>query len=835
MVNKKKTEDSDATKNSKFKKDHFVFNIRKKFSNSKHLSVKKKYEKDSNNSFSFLKSKKTEGVKSTIISKKIIFIGLFILILAAIIFVVLSSSSQTQQKEKEPVNPYLHFSIYEKNTDIVSYGQNELVAYFIIDYQIENANSLKAKIDVYRDLDSKTVYLLKSEKYEPRSSEFENFKEALRDKLIKEGYTFNEKTKEELFNLPESSIILIPTGHIPRDLIIGDKTLIDLIEKKNVIIYIGYPFNQALDYDGTLISIEDQNTLNFNFILNEALKQGDKLVSSGLNLQSPRYKVTYQRVESDILFGAVSSFKIGEGFILFIPQYLDDGWVNGTLAAEDITKIISQSSWHKPITSKEINLSTNSDTISLFSNPFKENANYVKIKFIAEGENEGLTNQVEVSKISKSTLGTISVDTWPIHSYKITKNNIFMLFTFKEQDKVNINPNMLIYSGNTLLKSENLGSTFSDIVISRSFSPDFEPGNYLITIEEGKTYAKYLLDIKDIKIDEVLRSDFNKGNFKFRIVDENGNQVRYDSVKVSINGKEVGVFNKGEEIALTNYQGLPNGENTFTFDFGEGVLKEIKIKNNATNPFMQIIENPLNLSLLIITIIAVIIAFYVKRPEKQMFSLDIPDFPPVSSTKVTMKEKDVLDIFEKVNKNYSWNFMPLSLEELKTGFSKISIRGRNIIIGEYNLELLLDKLIVRGLVKERHHYYILSSWEKESGNELEHLVMFRRLRNIFLENVISFTDLNKSKDCDVFIEVSGEKVYLHIFSDKNIIFKALKTVIKGQTIILFDSKNQMKEFENDLASSNPSIVSFKLELSNGNIFLYTLEDLVKFIKIAKAR
>lgn len=103
----------------------------------------------------------------------------------------------------------------------------------------------------------------------------------------------------------------------------------------------------------------------------------------------------------------------------------------------------------------------------------------------------------------------------------------------------------------------------------------------------------------------------------------------------------------------------------------------------------------------VIAIIAVVIAFYVKRPEKQMFSLDIPDFPPVSAVKIPMESQKVLAVFEKVNKDYSWKNMPLTLSEIKKGIEELSYGGKKIIIGEYNLEMILDKLIARGLVKEK--------------------------------------------------------------------------------------------------------------------------------------
>ncbi|MCC7552632.1 hypothetical protein KO317_03115 [Candidatus Micrarchaeota archaeon] len=833
MPSKEKKE-KDKESALSIKKNLYIFNIRKKVKNKKNLKVKKKYTPQSKELSDLTKKIKPRNIQ---IQKKFIILGILVLLLVLGGYLLLSSLSSIQVSEdKEPVIPNMQFTIFEKDTDIVNYGKNgELVAYFLIDYNIMNANSLNAKIDVYGDVDSKTVYFLKSDKYEPKSSEFLIFKEELRTQLIKEGYTFNEKTKEELYSLPESSIILIPTGHLPRDFILSEKNLLDLIKNKNIVIYIGYPFDQALDYNGDILAL-DKNTLDFTFTFNEDLRSDDKLISSGLNLQSPRYKVSYLRTDPTMIFGCISSFKIDDGYMIFIPQYIDDGWKDGKTAAKDITKIITLSSWHKPIASKEMSLETKRNTISMFSNPVTPQAKYAKITFTGQGEYGGFKKQVEVSKLEKKTLGVITLDSWPIHPYKVTRKNIFFSIAFKEIDQKNINPNIFIYSSNTLIKTETLGSTFSNTIISKSFTPDFEPGNYLVVIQEGgNQYSKYLLDVKDISIGEIGRADFNRGNFKFKIQDSEGNQVVYSQLIVRVDGKEIKTFKLGEPVEIMGYQGLSSGAHVFSFDFGNGLVRDIEITNQGSNIFDPIINNPINLALLFITIISVVIALYIKRPEKQMYSLDIPDFPPVSSIKVPMKEREVLDVFENMNKEYSWKYMPLTLEELKTGFSKITKGGRRIVVGEYNLELLLDKLIARDLVKEKDYYYILSSWEEKSKKNVSYLVMFRKLRDLFLDNVVKFTSLGKAKECDVCIEVSGEKIFLHIFTNINSAFNALKTVNLGQTIVLFDSISQIEEFKETLSSSNRSIIAFKLELNNGNIFLYTTEELKRFIETAKIK
>jgi len=750
-------------------------------------------------------------------------------------YFVLSLPKAVGPVEAEPVYPSLDFFI--QDSDVIDYGTKpENTAYFLVQYTAKDALDLTSRIEVYQDVDSKTVFLLHSRKYEPQSDLYSEFVDSLKEQLIKEGYTFNEVTQDALFNLPDSSIILIPSGHIPQELIIGDQTILDLVERENIVIYLGFPFDQALDYTGEITYIQD--LLDFSFVYNRDLPARDKLSVSALKMTGPQYLAKYKGEEPNLICGAISSFKIGPGYMLMIPQYLDQGWRNGTEAAEDITTIIKNSKWHSPISTKQSLLekpSAINEKITLFSNPYTQEAKYAKIIFTAEGEGEGITKKIEIKKIFKTTKGEITLTEFPIYPYAISGRDARFSIRFKEYQPRSINPLIKIFLNDELVKTETIAQTVSIAIIPKTLRPDLDPGTYIITVSEGTTiFGKYLLQIKDVSAKEISQN-FNRGDFTLAIIDEDGRNVNYDTVTVRINGKEAGEFRNGEQIKIEGFQGLGSGFHEFSFDFGDGFIRTIEIENTFRPPWQDIIENPINLALAVIAIIAVVIAFYVKRPEKQMFSLDIPDFPPVSAVKIPMESQKVLAVFEKVNKDYSWKNMPLTLSEIKKGIEELSYGGKKIIIGEYNLEMILDKLIARGLVKEKNHYYLLSSWVEKSKKSARYLIMFRMLRDMFLENVVSFTGLGKAKDCDIRMEVSGEKIYLHIYEDRKVIQNALKTVTKGQTILLFDSDEEIKDFKDTLVSPNPTVVSFKLELENENIFLFTLEQLEEFIKTAKVK
>jgi len=174
-----------------------------------------------------------------------------------------------------------------------------------------------------------------------------------------------------------------------------------------------------------------------------------------------------------------------------------------------------------------------------------------------------------------------------------------------------------------------------------------------------------------------------------------------------------------------------------------------------------------------------------------------------------------------VNKEYKWNFMPLSAQELKNEMRrKITHKGVPILITDYNLDRVLNELIESDDVVKALNLYGLKQWESKGGRSIRYLALFRLLRNFFINNAIPFTDLNERKDCDIFATVKGEGVYTHIYTDENTFRKALKLISAGKNFVIFENKREMDETVKKLELSyTPTAIILKSEISSGSITL----------------
>ena len=258
-----------------------------------------------------------------------------------------------------------------------------------------------------------------------------------------------------------------------------------------------------------------------------------------------------------------------------------------------------------------------------------------------------------------------------------------------------------------------------------------------------------------------------------------------NDVKVSIGGQAQKDYQSVSTIEYVpdNFKIEENKDYEFDFVFG-GMTKKVTLRWSVSPQFY---ENPLFIFLAVLSAVVFGVGFYLKRPDVEMFGLDIPDFPPTSTMKVSVKKDSVLSIFEQVNRDYAWERMPLKLEEIKNGFRKISYGGRPVVIGDYNLERILDSLIAKGLVKEESGYYGLTQWE--DGKTIGNLAVLRQMRDVFVTNVVRFSKFGERSDCDSLINV-GQEVYVHVYDGERTVERALRTCSRGLTIIVFKSEDQ---------------------------------------------
>jgi hypothetical protein len=233
-------------------------------------------------------------------------------------------------------------------------------------------------------------------------------------------------------------------------------------------------------------------------------------------------------------------------------------------------------------------------------------------------------------------------------------------------------------------------------------------------------------------------------------------------------------------------------------------------------------DNPLVVILGVISILIFGSAQMLRRPEVLKYGLDVPDFPPQSTLKIPVKRETIMQIFNDVNADFSWQWMPLRLEELKNGFRRLTYNGKPILIGDFNLERILHKLLEEEKVKEELGYWGLADWEAASKHTIRYLTIYRIMRNVFVNNAVKFSKLDSIAECDVKAIAGKDEKYFHVMGDspEKTIHRALATAKKGTT------EEEKDAFRATLVSTSKLAIAVKMEMQNGNIMLMPVKNAI---------
>ena len=827
--------------------DKFTFNIRRRTQYIRRFSIPKTSALDLilGKGPKLKGEKKEEKKKETPQSfgnliKRLLIIGvIFILLLFGFAALLMFSHKPTVSFTEPDVS-----LVYPPGSaKFINYGEElesikDMLTVFI-NYNVDGATVGNLTVDVYGSFETKDVYFVKTRVYTPRSNNYLEFKTRLKDLLLSNGYNFKEIDVDEVDEV-KNSVLIIPSGLLPVEL---SDDLVNLTHD-NIVIYIGYPFTTVLSQNQLLSNpyCDGDTCYNFTFV-----KRGDRRfhsVCSGLNLHDPAYSVQKTSVNSypvGLVDGCLPIIHIDGGSLILFPQYLDDGWDSGDAAAEDVFRFIDGSWWHGVLYHTEYDLRTlgwnNSKT--LFIGPLTEPVDdvYFKLKLRAANP-KYLVQKVVVGHAVKDTYGSLAVSPMFAVPYKFSKQPVNLYIILKEPgNKTTVTPRAVLYKDGKMVDEFNLRPMQSnfDYPVWERINID-EPGSFVVTVEDDrKVYCRGYLHVSDIVIvdknDDYI--ELKKGLVRYEFRDELGNPITVSSVSVYMDGRSVGQFKDTSRLEFT-IPSLAPGKHRVRFDFGDGVVREQVLDYNPPNPILNIFNNTLNRILLLITIVSVVIALTIKRREIPMYHLDIPDFPPMAFKKLYVKADKVKEIFNKINQDYSWVYMPLSFDEVRSGFVRYLKRGKEVIIGDYNLQEILDKLISKGVVQEKDGYYVLTDWLEKSGHSLKYLYIYRKLRDIFIDNVVSFTKLDASKVADVEMSFAGEKNYIIIYDGdvKRVVDKIIKNNLSN-VIIVFENEKDKRRFMQEISTDSITTSWLRVNIGTDNIKLFTLDELDGYIKTRK--
>ncbi|MHA1860411.1 MAG: hypothetical protein ACTSVF_04870, partial [Candidatus Asgardarchaeia archaeon] len=764
-------------------------------------------------------------VKNTTIIIGIIII-LFGLLVGYIFFLVSSFEVSPQPTTKTLFESQVKVNILDSGLANLE-AANQFAPYMIVNFE-GSEGEIDVSLESARAPLPKDVFILTSRR--EQGTTFPLFKKELNRVLSDEGYKVNDINLEDLRRLPSNgnSVIIIPTGFLPIDLAgINDDefTVMDVVRRGYTVIYIGFGTDQGLidEESGRIIPGIDYSIqyvdekLGFTTV-------SSVTVPTGLYLTSAKYSVEMtNRAKPYMIYDALPVIK-DNGYIIFVPNTLDSGWDSGEEAAKDVAKIISGRKW----------LKASGDYIGIGPHEFvkikNRSANFIVIGKGSDDTDIYTQTKIRVYDSSNNLVGVLQINKRMIKDYRgFLSFNPYMLppevaggpswveAVFDEDVNRFQKPVMVMMyvygpDGEIVDKSV-FGSQYivpvNNYVARAPYSPRLGPGKYIIKLATGGEQKPYVFSKGVIIIPsiEVVPSglDWKNQRFAFDVLIRGSPADRevlrnLDGMEVIIDGKiheKVEYLEDAGLLYLEVKEPLERGKlHVFKFSVMDG-LEFRGVSYVSTNFY----EEWWFWAALIFTFGVMSIGILLRAKETIKYSIDIPEFEVHRKRKIYVKKEMVKDIFNKVNEDYGWHYMPLYLKEIKLGFRKIMYMGRPILIGDYNLMAILDKMIESGDVIEEMGLYMLKEWVEKSGFSPRYLAMFRQIRNILINSAMPFSRLGKRKDCDVFSEGQKGKFKIIIWDDERL--KLLEKVISkregAKIVIIFPDPVSKRRFVSEIS------------------------------------
>lgn len=712
-------------------------------------------------------------------------------------------------------------------------------------------DSMRLDLTVYRDPTPDEVFILRTTRL--RASNYPDFKSELQRSLAEKGISATEITIDDLLLLPENSrmILIVPTGYMPEIFIDGPLDMKTFAERGNVLVFIGYPPTEGVLKRGSAVpqpvsagEVEARFGLNFEM---------EKEKPERLNFTTALYSIRAQpteKIQPRVMArpGEAAIQWGGNGYVYFIATTLDDWWIasaNGS--AQQLASVVADAWWNTYYISGSMTLSGVNGTLEnkevvLLTQGMSEQAPFITSAYgrfkvaatRAEDNRSASAGKMISVAFPERAKGRMEHETEFISSL-LTDRSLQIVYSLNEEPELKHIYFTVVNSSWQNVSAVLMAAEPVSLKVSRAtyrFMNNLHSGEYIlrITDSDGRLLAQSYLKVPFFTV-AWKSSDWTLGQFMFGVFYENATDPYRESLKhirVSLDGKdETEVEAVGGAINYNVSYAPAPGPHTFTFRIGADTIL-------FGMPYVrekQLWEKPEYIVMGVLGLLFFAVAIFVRPREEVLYGIDVPDFPPLHAIAIPVKRDTVLGIFDMINRDLRWQFTPLTLHDLKAGFAKLTVRGRAVAIGEYNLEILLDQLVREGTVKSAIDYYGLASWETQSGKSIYALAMQRALRDIFVTEGVPFTPFGQNPAFDTSVHILGEKAFIHIYEDESVIERALVTAVEGRTVVVFENEDAMRDFTRRIHSSATTNVAFKLHLDspNGNIVLSPLKGIVNVL------
>ncbi|VVB66632.1 Uncharacterised protein [Candidatus Gugararchaeum adminiculabundum] len=766
-----------------------------------------------------------------------------VMLLGALAYVLFNSPGTPPAPPKVQVTPDLVFSSQMQEYGLASFGtdvEKKSVAYAMLHLTASGISNITITGDFYPIEIPRHVYVLRS--FRVGADSFREFYASLKSTLEAKGMPVDEITLNQFKLLPKNSraIIIVPSGKLPAALAARDGSSFDYVNATqggSVLIYIGLRPDKALSEEGNLLSIAPEELIKLKITVAEP-----KASTEGFGLKDADYSVFGQN-PTKTLYGSVSSIQYGAGFMIFVPQTIDSGWQkNGTAAGQDIARLVDEVQWQSAPASSEVTLQANgsnefSGTVTVLSQEFPTATSYGKISLTYTDARNRTKGEVLYGTFTQPAAGGLFVTTGTPQSIlptALTGEFASLKAVLAEKNESYQDVYVVAFNNGQEVFRQKIseGKVLTQAPTNFDIDVNMPKGPNILKLmnSSGYIFGVGYLKVPDVQI-AASAIAYHVNTYIF-LVTADSRPVSVKNIVVNADGEQEMTLSSDNDGKLTYKPAKQLGEGSHEFNFDISGMK-LTITPAPYTVVKAVYENPLVIFMGMLAVVIFGAAGLLRRPEVESFGLDVPDFPPLSKIKVSVSHNQVLSLFDQINKEYRWAEVPLKLSELKKGFNKLSYQGKPILIGDYNLERLLEQLEKEGYVSKDLDYYGLKQWERDSKKTMRMLALQRQLRDVFINNVVRFTKFNETEECDSLITIDNENYYLHIFDGMAAASKALATLQKGRTLLIFSNDAEYEKFTNSLNSTSRSFILLRMFADDGMLIMTTVNNLPKLIKKRK--
>ena len=548
---------------------------------------------------------------------------------------------------------------------IASYNySNQLAVYSFIKYNIKNATNASINLEVFQRNPIMKIYLLN-----PIYSCFDCFNIAaiegnLTSDLSKYGLLLNSSSFQVVSilntsNIAPDSIVILPTGLLPADLVPysgfsnsrKNKNLIQLLNEKDTIIYVGQNFSRIIE-NGQILFTNNKTTSTLYNVSLATFSDKNITSTNSFFFDKPTFMLL-----NGTSFGAISYTNIENGTVVSFSNYPTAGWENSSALSYDLSRAVFLRFWINILAKGSFNISKPASSSPLSGNKFLFTTQK-SVNFTSNATSL-LNASYPLILINSSNEHTYQNYELPFH---IVYNNTATLNVpgvVGYGDQVPVSVSISQFSTNKAFSIVAYNGSLKSIY---GFPLNFFNTSYSIVkygtldVPTGGYYLASLIDINNISHGSAIfytpylnitlpSPDFQNGTFFFKILSDNQGLSNMPYT-ITVNGEypQQGTINNGNiEYKVPKGTVLNYGYQRFNISLIN--VNYTLYSYYAAPPGIPSLYIEFGVAAFLILLLNVVL----KPPNREDYYIDIPEIPPIKKQEITVKQDQIISIFDMIN------------------------------------------------------------------------------------------------------------------------------------------------------------------------------------------